>query len=276
MDDMDQQTEAVFKTSRTEVDPVSGNEVPPGAMPEEVRDDIDAKLSEGEYVVPADVLRYYGLKFFEDLRGKAKAKMEELDEGGRIGGEPVMEEPQPDMEEEEDLPFDIRELQITEMPDEPEMGMANGGLVKQGYQEGGAVTQMANPFTGSSTVVGTDEYKTYTNEAGMTLTVRFVNGKPMSYIPPGYTEQGAPTPEVQSTASQVRDDYNDDSSNDDQDGPKQETDPSKMTDAELSAALGAGGRFGRNMGVGIAATLGSAVSGGLLGGIAGKATRNKM
>ena len=37
------------------VDPVSGNAVPPGAMQNEVRDDIDAKLSEGEFVIPADV-----------------------------------------------------------------------------------------------------------------------------------------------------------------------------------------------------------------------------
>jgi hypothetical protein len=31
-------------------------------MAEEVRDDIDAKLSEGEFVVPADVVRYIGLE----------------------------------------------------------------------------------------------------------------------------------------------------------------------------------------------------------------------
>ena len=38
------------------------------SMAEEVRDDIPAQLSDGEYVVPADVVRYYGVKFFEDLR----------------------------------------------------------------------------------------------------------------------------------------------------------------------------------------------------------------
>ena len=68
----DEQTDAVFKSSRAEVDPVSGNEVPPGSLPEEVRDDIPAQLSEGEYVVPADVLRFYGMKFFEDLRKEAR------------------------------------------------------------------------------------------------------------------------------------------------------------------------------------------------------------
>ena len=73
-----------------EVDPVSGNEVPPGSLPEEVRDDIPAMLSEGEYVVPADVLRYYGVKFFEDLRNNAKMGLTEMEADGRIGGEPVM------------------------------------------------------------------------------------------------------------------------------------------------------------------------------------------
>jgi hypothetical protein len=53
-------------------DPVSGNEVPPGSMATEVRDDIDARLSEGEYVVPADVVRYFGVAFFEKIRQKAK------------------------------------------------------------------------------------------------------------------------------------------------------------------------------------------------------------
>ena len=88
----DEQTEAVFKSSRTDVDPVSGNEVPPGSLPEEVRDDIPAMLSEGEYVVPADVLRFYGVKFFEDLRAQAKMGLAEMESNGRIGGEPIEEE----------------------------------------------------------------------------------------------------------------------------------------------------------------------------------------
>jgi hypothetical protein len=70
-------------------DPVSGNEVPSGSMAEEVRDDIPAQLSEGEYVVPADVVRYYGVKFFEDLREDAKEGLTGMEEEGRIGGEPI-------------------------------------------------------------------------------------------------------------------------------------------------------------------------------------------
>ena len=70
-------------------DPVSGNEVPSGSLAEEVRDDVPARLSEGEYVVPADVVRFYGVKFFEDLRTKAKMGLQEMEENGRIGGTPI-------------------------------------------------------------------------------------------------------------------------------------------------------------------------------------------
>ena len=70
-------------------DPVSGNKVPNGSMAKEVRDDIPAQLSEGEYVVPADVVRYLGVKHFEDLRDKAKNGLQKMEATGRIGGEPV-------------------------------------------------------------------------------------------------------------------------------------------------------------------------------------------
>jgi hypothetical protein len=189
--DVSEQTGEVFKSVRADVDPVSGNEVPPGALPEEVRDDIDAKLSEGEYVVPADVLRYYGLKFFEDLRNKAKTKMEELDGDGRIGGEPVMEEGP----EDEELPFDIRELRVRQEPD-MESQMAEGGLVSS-YAEGGDVTKMDTPdfLTGvtAPSAAATSEFKKYVNAEGQELQIRFVGGRPMSPIPAGYTEGTATT-----------------------------------------------------------------------------------
>ena len=55
------------------VDPVSGNDVPPGSTQEEVRDDIPAQLSEGEFVFPADVVRYIGLENLMEMRQEAKA-----------------------------------------------------------------------------------------------------------------------------------------------------------------------------------------------------------
>jgi hypothetical protein len=104
----------------TTVDPVSGNEVPPGSMAEEVRDDVPAQLSEGEYVVPADVTRYYGVKFFEDLRTQAKQGMAQMEADGRIGGEPVSQT----MDNQTEGALTPEELAMLQ-----EMGMAVGGMV---------------------------------------------------------------------------------------------------------------------------------------------------
>ena len=92
---MDRQMEMAFmrkggmKDDGMDVDPVSGNDIPPGSLAKEVRDDVPAQLSEGEYVVPADVVQYFGVKFFEDLRMEAKRGLRQMDEDGRIGGEPT-------------------------------------------------------------------------------------------------------------------------------------------------------------------------------------------
>ncbi len=83
------QDEGGLKDDGMNKDPVSGNEVPSGSLAEEVRDDIPAQLSEGEYVVPADVVRFFGVKFFEDLRMQAKQGLAQMEKDGRIGGEPV-------------------------------------------------------------------------------------------------------------------------------------------------------------------------------------------
>ena len=81
--------EGGMKDDGLEKDPVSGNDIPPGSLAKEVRDDIPAQLSDGEYVVPADVVQYFGVKFFEDLRMEAKSGLKQMDETGRIGGEPM-------------------------------------------------------------------------------------------------------------------------------------------------------------------------------------------
>ena len=191
----DQQTEAVFKSSRTDIDPVSGNEVPPGSLPEEVRDDIPAMLSEGEYVVPADVLRFYGVKFFEDLRAQAKMGLAEMEANGRIGGEPIEEETG-------DVGISDQELMVimAQAPqEEPQQVMANqGGLM--GFQAGGLnyPAYIKQPDLTQFGMAGPDfqgglEYRTFTNDSGMTITIPFFNGEPMGMIPPGYTEGEAPT-----------------------------------------------------------------------------------
>jgi hypothetical protein len=61
-------------------------EVPPGALPSEVADDIPAKLSEGEFVMPADVVRWHGLKSLMAMRTEAKDGLAAMDAEGQIGG----------------------------------------------------------------------------------------------------------------------------------------------------------------------------------------------
>jgi len=87
------------------IDPVSGNEIPLGSSAEEVRDDIPAMLSPGEIVIPADVVKFHGVKLFEDLRKEAKIGYAKMEADGRIGGEPI-DEPGP----EDSLPPDEEEL----------------------------------------------------------------------------------------------------------------------------------------------------------------------
>lgn len=134
MDKAKQQMEFLFEEGGMaddglDRDPVSGNEVPSGSMSEEVRDDIPAQLSEGEYVVPADVVRYYGVKYFEDLRQDAKMGLNEMEQEGRIGGEPV------------DMEGDDTQLTTEEMAElESIMGMAVGGFVTE------QPTQATDPY----------------------------------------------------------------------------------------------------------------------------------
>jgi len=105
-------------------DPVSGNPIPIGATAENVRDDIPANLSEGEIVVPADVVNYWGVKLFEDLRAQAKLGYNQMAQDGRIGGEPmdmVDSEPMPN------VPFSIDDLEVVDAPEEAFFGGLFGG-----------------------------------------------------------------------------------------------------------------------------------------------------
>lgn len=183
---VENEMEAVFKSSRTEKDPVSGNDVPPGSLPEEVRDDIPAQLSEGEYVVPADVVRYYGVKFFEDLRMQAKMGFAEMDAQGRIGGEPTdgMEIVEP----EDDLPFDLEDLEVIEVIEMDEGGdVARRGMITAGSPDDplGALG-LGSEGLGIGATASNVEMRKYVNEDGNVLMVMFINGEPVTPIPEGY------------------------------------------------------------------------------------------
>lgn len=165
-----------------QVEPVTGNEIPPGSMASEVRDDIPAQLSEGEYIVPADVVRFFGVKFFEDLRSQAKQGLTEMDKDGRIGGAPVDENGIP-VEDDEAL-----------SPEEEQMlrealgvtGMAEGGFATRDPAFGAQEFDRSQ-FTLSGTSAGGIESRKYIDPTtGKTVMVQFMNGTPLGAIPAGY------------------------------------------------------------------------------------------
>ena len=130
------------------VDEESGNEVPPGSLREEVRDDIPAQLSEGEFVFPADVVRYIGLEKLMRMRQEAKQGLAQMEAMGQMGNgdEAVVED---------NLPFDMYDLDVE---DEEEYNSET-----RNYQVGGYVApnipynqpNQVNPQTGVFQLPGT-------------------------------------------------------------------------------------------------------------------------
>ncbi len=219
------------------VDPVSGNDVPPGSTQEEVRDDIPAQLSEGEFVFPADVVRYIGLEKLMRLRQEAKQGLKMMEDMGQMGNSEEATIP-------DDLPFDETDL---DMEDEEEYNndtqeMNQGGVIQAQtgtfVAPGAGVTTMPSQFAGQQlpsagttpsytvpnippptpapvggftpimsgqvgqqptavtptfqSLIGRtpgqyDEFREYTNEAGMKLQIPFKDGQPIYPIPEGYT-----------------------------------------------------------------------------------------
>jgi len=127
------------------VDPVSGNDVPPGSSKAEVRDDIPAQLSEGEFVFPADVVRYIGLEKLMMMRQQAKMGLKMMDEMGQMGNSDEATIP-------DDLPFNMMDLIIVDNEDEEEYNdkkeekeMSEGGIV---YAANGTSVPAVDPNSG--------------------------------------------------------------------------------------------------------------------------------
>lgn len=215
--------EGGMSAPEVEADPVSGNEVPPGSLPEEVRDDVDAKLSTGEYVVPADVLRYYGMKFFEDLRATAKESLAEMDSDGRIGGEPMEDQEgtseglseqemallqeimseggNPELTEGGEPQFNQGGMVLQNPEFYPKVGMAEGGMATRSSfnpnQWRDVGSSLSTTQSGGSGIGVGSYYKTYVGPNGETRLILFASGEPTTPIPEGFTEQKSAASEVQ-------------------------------------------------------------------------------
>jgi hypothetical protein len=155
-------------------DPVSGNNVPPGAMQEEVRDDIDAKLSEGEFVFPADVVRYFGLQKLMALRDEAKMGLQKMAEIGQMGNADEVANP-------EALHGAGTEAPMAPAPaadnfeSEVDAALSASGQTEQAFAVGG--------------VASSSKPETYVNEAGQKVYIPQVDGIPIVPIPMGFMKQ---------------------------------------------------------------------------------------
>lgn len=206
------------------VDPVSGNDVPSGSTQAEVRDDIPAQLSEGEFVLPADVVRYIGLENLMELRAKAKQGLAKMEAMGQMGNSD-----EATMEDDAEYDGEIDQLIDNFDPNDPSsMEFSQGGVVyaqqgayipeqqfSYGYraptgytspqtslpQQTAFITDPARVAVGQAPVAV--ENRTYVGPNGEEIIVPFYAGKPMQgyTIPGGYKykspeEKVAETPEI--------------------------------------------------------------------------------
>lgn len=116
--------------------------IPPGSLPQEVADDLPAMLSDGEFVVPADALRWHGMSFFVGLINEAKEGFAEMESTGllqRPAPAAPMEEPMADPMMDPGMDMGMDPSMMGDMPMEPPMGepgFAKGGLMSSPYYGG--------------------------------------------------------------------------------------------------------------------------------------------
>jgi hypothetical protein len=158
-------SEGGLKDEGGTVDPVSGNDVPPGSTQEEVRDDIPAQLSEGEFVFPADVVRYIGLEKLMKLRQEAKAGLKRMEEMGQMGN--ADEATLPD-----DIPFTIDDLDMDDDTIEANIGT----FVPPKVPTATPYNPNVNPYTPTGVVPTT--YAPYKPATGTSLLGASTQGVP--------------------------------------------------------------------------------------------------
>src|SRR6056300_105099 len=177
------------------VDEESGNDVPVGSTRKEVRDDIPAMLSEGEFVFPADVVRYIGLENLMRIRQDAKQGLKQMDAMGQMGNGDEATMP-------DDLPFGMMDLVIDDGEEDPEVEeKAQGGIIKA--NRGSFIVPKFDPRN--------QDIREYKNEAGAVRKIPFFNGKPLYPIPEGFFPVGTDIPkEEDETKEAIPTDDNDD------------------------------------------------------------------
>lgn len=95
-------------------DPASGNEIPIGSTAKNVADDIEALISEGEYVLPANVVKWHGLSRIMDMQAEAEMGLMGMYDMGLIqyASEEGAEEPEEVVEAEDDAPEEDIDIEV--------------------------------------------------------------------------------------------------------------------------------------------------------------------
>lgn len=174
------------------VDPVSGNEVPVGSLKEEVRDDIDAKLSEGEFVLPADVVRYIGLETLMKLRDKAKAGLRKMEEIGQMGNADQVPDAEALHGGEDEMDDDTFSSEIDSIIGEVDAESMGGTreFAAGGFAQPGTDYLAKYNIPKSSISNPALDVRAYKNAEGRLMYITFFNGKPSTPIPEGFTYVG--------------------------------------------------------------------------------------
>ena len=184
------------------IDPVSGNDVPSGSTQSEVRDDIPAQLSEGEFVLPADVVRYIGLENLMELRNKAKRGLQQMENMGQMGNSD-----EAIMSDTASMEVDIDSMIDQFDPNDPSTmefnvgGLATNPIASNPLQSSQFTPMYKAPTTTPASFASfvqapaqmaaqqasaVTEQKEYIGPNGERITIPFVNGKEAMAIPEGY------------------------------------------------------------------------------------------
>ena len=201
-------------------DPVSGNDVPVGSTKKEVRDDIPAQLSEGEFVLPSDVVRYHGLEKIMGLRDQAKQGLGKMEAMGQMGNsdEATLPDDTPFMANTGGVagvniqdPAQLQKQQSIFQTTRPQGQQVQTPTAQTPTVQTPTVqtptTSTTAPRTFKDTMGGTEfgqlpvaEQRQYKNTAtGETKSFTFVNGKPVYPIPAGFVpieKAGVEAPDV--------------------------------------------------------------------------------
>jgi hypothetical protein len=179
-------------------------------------------LSEGEYVIPADVVRYFGVNFFEQLREKAKQGLDTMQADGRTG-EPeihpddmqsITQMAQGGVVDPNNLEGIIDRVLET-VKTNPNLQnvfqkkgimMAEGGLVDPPTQGSFNPSDWTAVGTGGPPkTAGGYDYREYVGPTGQSQMILFVNGVPATTIPSGFVLAGQQQASQESRSTRDRD-----------------------------------------------------------------------